>query len=141
MHIRNQKGIAGIDIAISIIVITIFMSIIGNLITNINLNFKNIERNTIATSYAVQEMENIKANSFIEYIDKGIEEPYIIEEDLMKDGTFSGYHKKITIKDYKLIKEDNSKQQNLVKEVIVEILYKIGNKEKSISLSTYISKE
>ena len=40
MFIKNQKGIAAIDIAISIIVITIFIALIGNLIVNINLNAK-----------------------------------------------------------------------------------------------------
>lgn len=140
MFIKNQKGIAAIDIAISIIVITIFIALIGNLIVNINLNTKDSERKTIATSYAVQEIENIKAKDFQEYTDKGIQEPYVIEEDIMKDNNFTGYHKKITIKDYVLIKQDNSKEPNIVKEATVEISYKIGKEEKIIRLATYISK-
>lgn len=140
MFIKNQKGIAAIDIAISIIVITIFIALIGNLIVNINLNAKDSERKTIATSYAVQEIENIKAKDFQEYTDKGIQEPYVIEEDIMKDNNFTGYHKKITIKDYVLIKQDNSKEPNIVKEATVEISYKIGKEEKTIRLATYISK-
>ncbi|MCI8617875.1 MAG: hypothetical protein HFJ60_06540 [Clostridia bacterium] len=140
MFIKNQKGIAAIDIAISIIVITIFIALIGNLIVNINLNAKDSERKTIATSYAVQEIENIKAKDFQEYTDKGIQEPYVIEEDIMKDNNFTGYHKKITIKDYVLIKQDNSKEPNIVKEATVEISYKIGKEEKIIRLATYISK-
>lgn len=140
MFIKNQKGIAAIDIAISIIVITIFIALIGNLIVNINLNAKDSERKTIATSYAVQEIENIKAKDFQEYTDKGIQEPYVIEEDIIKDNNFTGYHKKITIKDYVLIKQDNSKEPNIVKEATVEISYKIGKEEKTIRLATYISK-
>lgn len=74
-------------------------------------------------------------------MDKGITEPYIIEEDIMKDDNFSGYHKKIIVKDYVLIKEDESKQENLVKEIVVEISYKLANKEKTISISTLITNE
>ena len=58
----------------------------------------------------------------------------------MKDNNFTGYHKKITIKDYVLIKQDNSKEPNIVKEATVEISYKIGKEEKIIRLATYISK-
>ena len=135
MNIKNEKGIAGVDIAISVIVITIFIAMIGNLIVNINLNNKETERKTIATTYAVQEIENIKAKGMSEYIDKGITESYIVEEDIQKDGDFSGYHKKIIIEDYVLIKQNNTKEPNIVKEATVEISYKV------ISLSTYIPKE
>ena len=141
MSVKSQRGIAAIDIAVSVIIITIFIALIGNLIVNINLNTKKSERKTIATSYAVQEIENIKAKDFQEYADKGIQEPYIIEEDIMKDNNFTGYHKKVTIKDYVLIKQDNTKEPNIVKEATVEISYKVGKEEKTISLATYISKE
>ena len=95
MSVKSQRGIAAIDIAVSVIIITIFIALIGNLIVNINLNRKDMERKTIATSYTIQEIENIKAKNFQEYLDKGIEEPYIIEEDIMKDNNFTGYHKKL----------------------------------------------
>lgn len=65
MYIREEKGITGIDIAISIILITIFIAMIGNLIANINLNSQSTERKTIATSYAVQEIEKIKSLGYI----------------------------------------------------------------------------
>ena len=65
MRIKEEKGLAGIDIAISVIVITIFIAMIGNLIVNINLNAKTTERKTIATSYAVKEIEQIKGKGYI----------------------------------------------------------------------------
>lgn len=66
MHIKEEKGLTGIDIAISVILLTIFIAMIGNLIANINLNSKDTERKTIATSYAVQEIEKIKALGYID---------------------------------------------------------------------------
>lgn len=141
MFIREEKGITGIDIAISIIVITIFIAMIGNLIININLNSKDTERKTIAISYAIQEIEKIKSQGYLDsYENKGIETEDIIQENDINDnnGTFTGYHKKILIKDYTLIQNDNTKQKNLVKEITVEISYKLGNKDKTVSLSTYV---
>lgn len=61
MVIKEEKGVTGIDIAISVVIITIFIAMIANLITSININAKEIERKTEATSYAVQEIEKIKA--------------------------------------------------------------------------------
>ena len=142
MFTKSEKGFSGIDVIISIIIITIFITMIGNLIININLNSKDIERKTIATSYAIQEIEKIKSQGYIDdYKNKGIEKEDIIEEKDIKDstGAFSGYHKKIIIKDYVLISKDNTKEQNKVKEVTVEISYKLGNKEKNIRISTYIT--
>lgn len=143
MHIKEEKGLTGIDIAISVIIITIFIAIIANLISNINLTSEDTKRKTIATSYAVQQMEIIKAQGYIEnYEDKGInKKDTIIDEDINKDGNFTGYHKKVTIKDYTLIKNDSKAQTNLVKEITVQISYKLAGKDENIEISTYIKKE
>lgn len=144
MLIRSQRGFSQIDIVISVILITIFIALIGNLIVNINLNAKNVERKAMATSYAVQEIEKIKARKYVQdYDDKGIDREDIIEEkDIVNStGEFLGYHKKVSIKDYVFIQGDNTKQKNLVKEIIVEISYKVGNQDKNVKILTYIAKE
>ena len=144
MLIKEEKGLTGIDIAISIIIITIFIATIGNLIVNINLNSKNAERKSVATSYAIQEIERLKAQGYVDvYNDRGIEEEeVIIQKDIADDeGNFTGYQKKVFIKDYVLIQDDNTKISNIVKEVTVQISYKIGNKEQNVEISTYITRE
>lgn len=141
MYIKNQRGFAGIDISISIIIITIFIAMIGNLIININLNYKDTERKTIATSYAIQEIEKIKSQGYIDdYQEVGINQEDIFkEEDIVdENGVFTGYHKKVLIKDY--ILRDNTKQKNLVKEITIEISYKLANKDKDIRILTCITK-
>ena len=142
MLIKEEKGVTGIDLAISIIIITIFIAMVGNLIININLNSKDTQRKTIATSYAMQEIEKIKAKGYIDsYNDKGINQEDKIEEDDIIDSNnnFTGYHKKVSIKDYVLIQEDNTKKANLVKKITVEISYKLKNNDKSVSISTYVA--
>ena len=142
-HIKEEKGLTGIDIAISVILITIFMAIITNLIANINLISEENERKTIATSYAVQQIEKIKAEGYKgEYEDKGIQkEETIRKEDIYEEGKFTGYNKEILIKDYALIKNDSNLQSNLVKDITVKISYKLAGEDKSIEISTYIKKE
>ena len=112
MYIKEEKGLTGIDIAISIIIITIFISVLANLIMNINLNSEKTKRMEIATAYAVQEIEQLKAKGYVdEYNNKGVDKKDIIsEKDIMdKDNNFTGYSKTTTIKDYVLIKNQNKK--------------------------------
>lgn len=65
-------------------------------------------------------------------------EEVLKEEDIVENQEYTGYHKKVSIKDYVLITGDTTKQSNLVKEITVEISYKLANK--NIKISTYISK-
>lgn len=143
MLIKEEKGFTGIDIAISLIVITIFISIIANLIASINLTAQDTNRKTIATSYAVQEIEKIKAQGYLDsYDSKGIaKEEVLKEEDIYNGSEFTGYNKKIVIRDYVLVVNDTTKKSNIVKEITVNISYKVGNKEKNVKISTYVAKE
>ena len=73
MKIKNEKGFSGIDIIISVALFTIFMTLIGTLIVNINSNTLKQQKNSEALTYAVQEIENIKADQYkSDYNTKGI---------------------------------------------------------------------
>lgn len=143
MYIKNERGFSAIDISIAIICITIFMAVIANLLVNINLYSKNIERKTVATSYAIQEIEEIKALGYIDkYNGKGIdvkEELFDYDsENILND--YSDFTKKVFVEDYVLIKNDATKKVDLVKELTVEISYSVSNREHSVSISTYVVK-
>lgn len=72
--------------------------------------------------------------------ENGINKEEILkEEDITENQKYTGYHKKVLIKDYVLITGDITKKSNLIKEITVEISYKLANKEKKIKISTYIS--
>ena len=143
MLVKDEKGLTGVDITISIVVMTIFMAMIANLIVNIKLNTLDIKRKSIATSYVVQEIEKIRAQGYIDdYDSKGINSEEILkDEDIYDNSEFSGYHKKVTIKDYVLVVDKNTKTKDIVKEITVEISYKLGSEDKKIVISTYVSKE
>ena len=142
MYIKGEKGLTEIDIAISIIIITIFISVLANLIMNINLNSEKTKKMEIAAAYAVQEIEQLRAKGYVdEYNNKGVDKKdFISEKDIMdKDNNFTGYSKTTTIKDYVLIKNDKSKQKNLLKELTVTVSFKVGNSTENIDISTYIT--
>ena len=66
-------------------------------------------------------------------------EEILKDEDIVENKKSTGYHKKVLIKDYVFLTGDTTKKTNLVKEITVEISYKLANKTKNIKISTYIS--
>ena len=63
MDIKGQKGFTGADVTVAVLIITIFAGIIASLYQNYTLSSKQIERKTEATNYAVEAIEEIKANA------------------------------------------------------------------------------
>lgn len=144
--LKQNKGITGIDITISIIIITIFVALISTLVYKITYNSAKIERKNIAASYAIDEIETIKEKGYIEdYDGLGLKKEDIIEKysgDIKDENDeFSGYYKEITIKDYVAFQGNENKLPNILKKLTVKISFKLGNEEISIPISTYIAKE
>jgi len=151
MSKKSEKGETAIDIAVSIVIFTIFISMIANIILNTNLNKTKIKRKSEATSYAISEIEKIRGKGYNktenDYDGKGIKQEDVLEdEDIYNNNEFTGYHKKVTIKDYSLIqKENNPNVENnitsdIVKKITVEISYKLSGKDENITLVTYVAK-
>lgn len=144
MNLRAQKGISSIDITVSVFLITIFMAFIITLINNINQSNKDIERKEIATSYAVQEIEKIKSQGYIDsYNGAGISQEDVIKQEDINDenGDFSGFTKKVLIKDYCLIQGNENKEKDILKIITVSIIYKSKNEQKNINISACIAKQ
>ena len=53
MNLREQKGFAGSDIIISVIILFIFVSLISTIFYNFNISSKEIERKSEALNMAV----------------------------------------------------------------------------------------
>lgn len=142
MRIKNEQGITNIDLTITIILITLFITIIATLIFTINRNSTSVERGTEATNYAINEIENLKAQDFESLTDTDdTTNDFIDITDA--EGQLTGYSKKITITDYANLPEnqdDDTILSGLVKKVTVEISYKDGDAIETVDLSTVISK-
>ena len=144
MCFRDEKGITGIDITVSIILITVFIAVVAALISNINQSSNEHDRQTQAISYAIDAIEDIKSKGYredgsVNYNDKGIDSEYTLEDaDIIENGEYTGFSKKILIEDYSHIKSE--KTSNIVKKLTVEISYKFKGDLKSVVLSTYVAK-
>ena len=133
MDLREQKGFAGSDIIISVIILFIFVSLISTMFYNFNISGKEVERRSEAVNIAVSEIEQIKINGFSQLINNDIscEKKAVNGKD--------GYYKTITVEDYS--ETDTTKQKDVVKRVKVKITYKFKNQEQNVELSTILSKE
>ena len=68
MNLREQKGFAGSDIIISVIILFIFVSLISTMFYNFNVSGKELERRSEAVNIAVSQIEQIKINGFSQLI-------------------------------------------------------------------------
>lgn len=132
MNWKNEKGYTGVDIAIAVVVLFIFVSLIATLSYRINSSSKEIELKSKATEIAVDEIEAIKNKSWenITTDDISILEPIEVEE---------GYYKTIMVQDYQEM--NPSAISDLVKKITVQIQYRFKNKQHVVELSTIMTKE
>lgn len=134
MKFYSEKGYTGVDIAISVIVIFIFVSLISFLIYRFNSSAKEVELKSEATSIAVEEIEKVKKEGFENYKDSNVLENQKVENK-------EGFFKTIIVEDYADLDNNSEKIPNLVKKVTVKISYMFQAKEQSVELSTILSKE
>ena len=139
MKIKSEKGITNVDLIVSIILITLFVTIIATLMYTINTNSDSIERRAEATKYAINEIESLKAQDFASLQDTD-EATNDFTNIIDADGTVTGYAKKITITDYADLEGKENAISGLVKQVTVEISYRDGDTTQTVDLSTVITK-
>lgn len=141
MKWKNEKAYAGIDIAISVVVLFIFVSLIAFLSYGFNSSAKEIELKSEATAIAVEEIENLKSTLTFEQIkDKRLEDEQNNQtEEIVKNGKGTGFYKTVIVEDY--ADSHENKVPGLVKKVTVKIQYRFKAEEQTIELSTIFSKE
>ena len=140
MNIKSEKGFTGADITVAILIVTIFAGIIAAMYQNYTRTSKEIERNAEATNYAVDVIEEIKANSQ-EYFTEANAKKNLITVYESQPINNSGYTKTVELEDYASLGVNPEAKVGYVKKVNVTIEYKLGNERKSVELSTIISKE
>ena len=129
---KNEKGYTGVDIAISIVVITIFVSIIALLISRVNSSESDLELKSEATDIAIQEIERIK--------EIGISIDNTANETEQPISGKDGFYEKIVIRDYAQ-SDSTNKVSGLVKKATVTISYNFKGKKQEVELSTILEKE
>lgn len=143
MKIKSEKGITGIDITLSVILIAIFIGILATLSLNIQNNTKQAERHAEALNYAISTIEKVKSLSFSELPAAGNSKITGLEDGYITNGNGKDtpYYRTVTVQDYTELDGNSGAKSEIVKRVAVEISYKYNNKDKTITLSTIKTKE
>lgn len=141
MNLRSEKGFTGIDIAVSVVIIFIFISIIASLIYGVNSKSKEIELKTEATYIAINEIEQIKNDGYEKYgtLSRANGTNIVCTNEEVEGE--EGYYKTIEVIDYTDLEGKQDKQKNIVKKATVKISYMFKAKEQSVELSTILTKE
>ena len=64
MKLKNNKGFTGVDVAVSLVILLIFISFVAALFYNVSNTSKRMERKTQATNIAIEFIEAMKATPF-----------------------------------------------------------------------------
>lgn len=135
MFFKNKKGVTTIDVAISLVIIMLFVSIFATLIFSVYISNQSVKRNTIATTYMTDIFEKINT---LEYDDTRLLAGNYYEDDENKilDITIAdGYSANLKITDYNKI-EGNENKEDLIKIIELDINYKVGQSDKKLTAKT-----
>ena len=136
--IKSNGGYSGIEIAISLGIISITLLILSALYFNMYIGNIEIERRTQALNYASQIFEKVSEYYYADVT----EENFKTTKNSSGNNEIAGieipksYEVNIDIQNYK-----NNEATDVVKNVKIEITYKVGNKSNTITLNRYKTKE
>ena len=128
MKLRSNKGITGIDLAIAIIVLVTFTSLIITLMSSIYRNSIDIQKNANAMAYATIVLEKVDEKAFEE-----------INADFVNTLKDSG---EVEISsDYIITISTEVLEENLIKKVGVKVSYDINGEQRTITINKLKIKE
>ena len=133
MKLKNNKGAAGADVAIAIVILMLFLTLIAGLFYNLSSSSNRIERKAKATNLAIEIIEALKVTAF--------ENLYSTEEDQMTIQELNSYaSKRISIPNGYTIKIliENYNNENLIKILRVEVSYEINKQLETINIETLV---
>jgi len=118
--LRNNKGVTGIDVALSITIIVIVLGVVLSVYSNYSNRTKQVNRNAKATNLAVKVIESIEADDDFEF------DTYEIKEEIPKGYTI----------DLLETSTGDSTLDVVASKIIVTVDYTVSDKTENVSLST-----
>lgn len=131
MKIKDKKGLAGVDVIIAIIAITIFSTLIISLMYNNTMENVKLRKETLATIYLTEIFENIGIENYENITEENI-------YNLVPQEAVNDYQVEITIlSDF----ENITNNEDIMKKITVNMSYAVGNKSYSCSMQRIKIKE
>ena len=128
MKILDNKGVTGIDLTLSIIILSVFSGLIITLMASIRNNSIEIQKSANAMAYATIVLEKVDEKSFNE-----IDENFV--NALKTNGEID------VANDYAINFSTDVLEENLIKKVVVKVVYDINGEQKSITINKLKIKE
>lgn len=137
---KNENGFTGVDIAMAVLIITVFMTVIGSMYINLYVSNAKILREEKAIGYATAILEKVDEKYYDEVNDNNFA---VVNQ---ADGKKSvcdvvmekGYNPQVQIVVYQ---PNGDNEQDFVKTIQVTIQYTIGKKTEQVNLQTIKTKE
>ena len=158
LKLKSNKGFAGSDALIAVLIITLFAGIIATISYNIYLANSSIKRTSVATSYIVDIFEYVDKTYYddvtIENLTNYFNNKYYYKEDkttvkedakakvVANKDTESDvpYNITISIQKYNEI-QGNENKLDLVKQINVEVSFKTGTRIQTINMERIKTRE
>lgn len=112
--LSNQKGFSIAEIAVAILLLIIFVSLIVTIFNNVYLSFVNSKRNSIATLYVTQISEKIETMLYEEVTNQNLEKTAYLHDLNISEA-------------YQLNIQITPNTENTMKTIDIEISYIVGN--------------
>lgn len=137
---KNENGFTGVDIAMAVLIITVFMTVIGSMYINLYVSNAKILREEKAIGYATAILEKVDEKYYDEVNDNNFA---VVNQ---ADGKKSvcdvvmekGYNPQVQIVVYQ---PNGDNEQDFVKTIQVTIQYTVGKKTEQVNLQTIKTKE
>ena len=141
MKLKNNKGFTGVDVAVSLVILLVFIAFISALFYNVSTTTKRIERKTQATDIAIAFIEAMKVTPFAT-LSANQQTEVAMTTETFKNLTGkeieipNGYTVKISI-------ENPNNDVNIgqvVKIITAEVTYQLGNAdtEEKVMIQTLV---
>lgn len=135
--IKGNKGFTTADVAVAIIIITIFVGMIATIFYNFYLTTTAKNRNAMATNCLIDVIEQVKLIPYDEIDETRVNS---LIDALAKDETIpKGYTITVSVQKYNEI-EGNEGKEDIIKILNVKAEYTVGNKIEKIDISTLLTK-
>lgn len=128
MNIKSEKGITGVDISVSIIIILLFVSLTSTLVYNYAKNSKEVQRKSIATDMIIDILEYSKSSNYDDLTNEYVQNYIANNEKFQKNG----YKVSTTIENYLATSGEESKK------VTATVQYLVNKTEQKLEIYTII---
>ena len=138
MNLKNNKGYTGVDISIAMIIIMIFIPTLFGISYSVQKTSSEVKRKSEAIAIATDIIESAKTVSY-NSLDNLSAESYISSLETKYSKNVS-YDINIEVANYYPADVNEEDRVDQIKTVKVTVTYPIGNKTKSIDISTVRTK-